>query len=54
MDRAAVIQAVLNAFQRPRRGTARSSAALPGQGFTIEGYFQNGRINTAYPIYTRN
>jgi len=22
-----------------------------GQGFTIEGWYQNGRINTAYPIF---
>lgn len=24
-----------------------------GYGYTIEGYVQNGRIRTAYPIYSR-
>jgi hypothetical protein len=53
LDRAAVIQAVLNAFQN-REGGGEKFRGPSGQGFTIEGYFQNGRINTAYPIYTRN
>lgn len=52
MDRAAVIQAVLNAF-RNREGNGEKFRGPSGQGFTIEGYFQGGRINTAYPIYTR-
>jgi hypothetical protein len=57
MDRAAVIQAVLNAYQHRtgNRGESDEQFRGPsGTGFTIEGYFQNGRINTAYPIYTRN
>jgi hypothetical protein len=53
MDRAAVIQAVLNAF-RNREGNGEKFRGPSGRGFTIEGYFQGGRINTAYPIYTRN
>jgi Bacterial EndoU nuclease len=53
LDRAAVIQAVLNAF-RNRSGGGERFRGPSGQGFTIEGYFQNGRINTAYPIYTRD
>jgi hypothetical protein len=53
LDRAAVIQAVLNAFQS-RTGNGEKFRGPSGQGFTIEGYFQGGRINTAYPIYTRN
>jgi len=53
LDRAAVIQAVLNAFQH-RTGGGERFRGPSGQGFTIEGYFQDGRINTAYPIYTRN
>ncbi len=53
LDRAAVIQAVLNAFQN-RSSNGEKFRGPSGQGFTIEGYFQNGRINTAYPIYTRN
>jgi hypothetical protein len=57
MDRTAVIQAVLNAFQHRtgNRGESDEQFRGPsGAGFTIEGYYQNGRINTAYPIYTRN
>jgi len=52
MDREAVIQAVLNAF-RNREGNGEKFRGPSGRGFTIEGYFQGGRINTAYPIYTR-
>jgi hypothetical protein len=58
MDREAVIRAVLNAFHdragNGRTGDGEKFRGPSGQGFTIEGYFQNGRINTAYPIYTRN
>jgi hypothetical protein len=53
MDRQAVIQAVIHAFQN-RSGNGEKFRGPSGTGFTIEGYFQNGRINTAYPIYTRN
>jgi len=53
LDREAVIMAVLNAFQK-RSGSGEKFRGPSGQGFTIEGYFQNGRINTAYPIYTRD
>ena len=53
LDREAVITAVLNAFQK-RSGGGEKFRGPSGQGFTIEGYFQNGRINTAYPIYTRD
>ena len=53
LDREAVIRAVLNAF-RNRSGSGEKFRGPSGQGFTIEGYFQNGRINTAYPIYTRD
>jgi hypothetical protein len=53
MDRAAVIRAVLNAFQ-DREGNGEKFRGPSGQGFTIEGYFQGGRINTAYPIYNRS
>ena len=52
MDREAVIQAVLNAF-RNREGNGEKFRGPSGRGFTIEGYFQGGRINTAYPIYHR-
>jgi hypothetical protein len=51
LDREEVIRAVLNAFQH-RSGDGEKFRGPSGQGFTIEGYFQNGRINTAYPIYS--
>jgi hypothetical protein len=53
MDRQAVIQAVLNAFQN-RSGQGEKFRGPSGTGFTIEGYYQNGRINTAYPIFIRH
>ena len=53
LDREAVIMAVLNAFRnRSGSGGGERFRGPSGQGFTIEGYFQNGRINTAYPIYS--
>jgi len=55
MSREEVIAAVLNAF-RSRSGGSGGGELFrgpSGRGFTIEGYFQNGRINTAYPIYQR-
>jgi Bacterial EndoU nuclease len=54
LDRAAVVQAVLNAFRNRTTGGGELFRGPSGQGFTIEGYFQNGRINTAYPIYSRS
>lgn len=56
MDRAAVVQAILNAFtNRVPAGSGGSEKfrGPSGRGFTIEGYYQDGRINTAYPIFTR-
>jgi hypothetical protein len=53
LDRQAVIQAVLNAF-RNRSGGGEQFRGPSGLGFAIEGYYQDGRINTAYPIYSRN
>ena len=54
MDRAAVIAAILNAFAKREGGGGEKFRGPSGQGFTIEGYHQDGRINTAYPIYTRD
>ncbi len=54
MDRAAVIQAVLNAFKNRASGSSEKFRGPSGRGFNIEGYYQNGRINTAYPIFTRD
>lgn len=50
MSRQQVIAAILHAF-RERTNSGEKFRGPSGQGFTIEGYFQNGRINTAYPIY---
>ncbi len=47
-----VIASVLNAFRKGRR-RGESFRGPSGLGFTIEGYFQNGRIHSAYPIYSR-
>ena len=52
LTRALVIRAILAAFRSGQRRGERFRGPS-GLGFTIEGYFQNGRINTAYPIYSR-
>ena len=53
MSRQEVIDAVLHAFRARTTGDAEPFRGPSGRGFTIEGYFQNGRINTAYPIFQR-
>ncbi|HEX3531684.1 MAG TPA: EndoU domain-containing protein [Thermoanaerobaculia bacterium] len=55
MSREEVIAAVLNAFHSRSGGSdgGEKFRGPSGRGFTIEGYFQNGRINSAYPIYQR-
>jgi hypothetical protein len=52
LTRPLVIAAILNAYRQGRRRGERFSGPS-GQGFTIEGYLQNGRISTAYPVYFR-
>jgi len=52
LTRRQVIAAILAAFGHGQRRGERFRGPS-GQGFAIEGYFQNGRIHTAYPIYTR-
>jgi hypothetical protein len=52
MQRHDVLQAILNAYEG-RQGGGEKFRGPSGAGFTIEGYYQNGRIDTAYPIYTR-
>lgn len=55
MDRAAVLQAVLRAYRDRTTGDSIKFRGPSGRGFTIEGYLlDDGRINTAYPIYTGN
>jgi hypothetical protein len=51
MSREEVVAAVLNAYQRRTTGRSEKFRGPSGAGFTIEGYHQNGRINTAYPIF---
>lgn len=44
-----VVAAILAAFEH--RDGGEKWRGDSGKGFTIEGYYQNGRINTAYPIF---
>jgi hypothetical protein len=53
LSRAAVVDAVLHAWRGRTTGRAEKFRGPSGLGFTIEGYFQGGRINTAYPIFQR-
>ena len=50
MSRGEVIAAILQAY-RGRTNKGEKFRGPSGRGFTIEGYFQNGRINTAWPIF---
>ena len=51
MDRAAV----LSAYRSRTTGNADKFRGPSGKGFTIEGWLlEDGRINTAYPIYTND
>ncbi len=52
LTRAQVIGVILDAYRRGQRRGERFRGPS-GLGFTIEGYVQDGRINTAYPIYSR-
>jgi hypothetical protein len=51
LTRPQVIDAILAALRRGRHRGERFRGPS-GHGFTIEGYVQNGRIHTAYPIYS--
>ncbi|HEX2643669.1 MAG TPA: EndoU domain-containing protein [Thermoanaerobaculia bacterium] len=51
LARADVLRAILSAWRGRTTGGAEKFRGPSGQGFTIEGYFQNGRINTAWPIF---
>jgi hypothetical protein len=46
----AVIGAVLAAFQAGRSRDDGQFIGASGRGFAIEGWYQNGRINAAYPL----
>jgi len=45
-----VIEAVLAAFQAGRTRSDGQFIGASGHGFAIEGWYQNGRINAAYPL----
>ena len=51
MSRDEVVASILNAYRRRTTGTSEKFRGPSGSGFTIEGWYQNGRINTAYPIF---
>lgn len=53
LSREQVIAAILRAFREREGGGGERFRGPSGRGFTIEGYDQNGRINTAYPIFQR-
>jgi hypothetical protein len=45
-----VVEAILEAFHRGERGATGQFIGPSGRGFAIEGWFQHGRINAAYPL----
>jgi len=52
MSRQAVIDAILHAYRNRTAADSIKFRGPSGLGFTIEGYLlQDGRINTAYPIF---
>lgn len=53
MSRREVIRAILHAYERRTTGGAEKFRGPSGKGFTIEGYYHDGRINTAWPIFQR-
>jgi len=54
MDREGVIAAVLHAYQNRVTGDDEKFRGPSGAGFTIEGYLLGDKINTAYPLYTKD
>jgi hypothetical protein len=53
LSRQDVVRAIRNAYGRREGGGSEKFRGPSGKGFTIEGYYQNGRINTAWPIFQR-
>lgn len=51
MNRQEVLTSILNAYRLRTTGRSEKFRGPSGRGFTIEGWYQNGRINTAYPIF---
>jgi hypothetical protein len=50
MSDSEVVAAILAAFHQGKRRGNGQFAGDSGNGFTIEGWYQNGRINSAYPL----
>jgi EndoU nuclease-like protein len=50
MSDAEVVEAILAAFQAGRRRGDGQFIGASGREFAIEGWYQNGRINAAYPL----
>jgi hypothetical protein len=50
MSDAEVVGAILAAHRDGRRRGDGQFIGPSGRGFTIEGWYQNGRINSAYPL----
>jgi len=48
-----VVEAVLAAFEAGNRRGDGQFIGASGRGFAIEGWYQNGRINAAYPLRGR-
>lgn len=55
MSHGEVIQAILHAYSHREREQSEPWRGPSGLGFPIQGYTLNdGRINTAYPVYVRS
>ena len=50
MSGAEVVGAILAAYRDSRRRGDGQFIGASGRGLTIEGWYQNGRINSAYPL----
>lgn len=50
MSSGEVVEAILAAFHDARAGNGGWFVGRSGSGFAIEGWYQNGRINAAYPL----
>src|SRR5207302_10621538 len=45
-----VVEAILAAFHQAQAGNGGRFVGPTSRGFAIEGWYQNGRINAAYPL----
>ena len=55
MQIADVVKAIVYAYEHREMGKSQPWRGPSGHGFAIEGYLlDNGKVNTAYPIYVRD